>query len=255
MNSAIIYKMRVKSLSLLSLILILASFKCHATEFHVVTEPWESYSTEDGVGYYHDILNAVYKSSGDSLKFTYVPYARSLKMLEHDQVDIALGVTATDTPEGAVTLDFPVELDSAVIVFLKGSFPDWKGLSSLDGRNVIAKIEYNFGPLFGPTVKYSESATLNGMMQMLVKKRVDAVVDYEADILAAIEEEKITQPLEFKNGFNPVPIFFGFSKTENAKIARKKFEEEIKKLIDSGALKAMYVKNFGASDNFPYKKQ
>ncbi len=246
--------MQVKAFSFLCLTIPLASVPCHATEFQIATEPWESYSTEDGVGYYHDILNAIYKTTGDSLKFTYAPYVRSLHMLATDKVDIALGVTKDDAPEGSVNLDLPVEMDSAAIAYLQGSFPDWQGVASLEGHSVIAKINYGFGGVLGPKVKYSESASLPGMLQMLVNKRVDAVIDYEADIQSAAEEAKITQPLVIKTGFNPVPIFFGFSKTDNGKLAREKFDAGLKKLVESGALKEMYLKHIGKTDNFPYQK-
>lgn len=234
------------------LLLLCFASAAGAETLKIVADTWDGYTNPDGTGYYNDIVNAVFKPLGYTLQIKNLPYSRAIRMVESGDADIALGIYATDLPPEYVAQDYIVEQDAVDVAVLPEKFPDWQGVASLQGKTVVARIDYGYDQLFGPGVQYSEKPSLSGMLQMLMKGRVDAVADYEADIRVAETEGKLKPTYVIKKAVVKNPVYFGFGISAKAKKARAEYEVRMKQMISSGELKALYLKLDAGLSTFPY---
>lgn len=219
----------------------------------LAADTWDGYTNPDGTGYYYEIADKVFKPLGYTLERKNLPYSRVIHLIEAGEIDVALGIYPTDLPPEYVASKVIVEQDAVDVVILPERFPDWQGLSSLQGKSVVARIDYGYDRLLGPGVNYSEKPSLSGMLQMLMVGRVDAVADYEADIHAAEKEHNLKPTYVIKKGVMKNPICFGFGLSPKAQKARAEFETRMAEMIANGELKAMYLKLGVGLDNFPHK--
>lgn len=230
----------------------LFSVAVHAETLTLVADTWDGYTNQDGTGYYNEIVDIIFKPLGYTLERKNMPYSRVIHTMTTGSADIAMGVYATDLPPEYVATDVIVEQDAVDVAIMPKNFPDWQGVASLQGKSVVARLDYGFDRLLGPGVKYSEKPSLTGMLQMLMAGRVDAVADYEADIRAAEKEGGLKATYVIQTGVIKNPVYFGFGVTPKAKKARAEFETRMKQMIENGELKAMYLKIGAGTENFPY---
>lgn len=235
------------------LLLMLFSSAVRSETLTLAADTWDGYTNPDGTGYYYEIADKVFKPLGYTLERKNLPYSRVIHMTKSGDIDIALGIYPTDLPPEYVASKIIVEQDAVDVAILPERFPQWQGLASLQGKSVVARIDYGYDRLLGPGVNYSEKPSLSGMLQMLMAGRVDAVADYEADIHAAEKEHNLKPTYVIKKGVMKNPICFGFGLSPKAQKARAEFETRMAELIANEELKAMYLKLGVGLDNFPYK--
>lgn len=234
-------------------IMLTATSSAWSETLKLAADTWEGYTNPDGTGYYYEIAGKVFKPAGYTLERRNLPYSRVIHLVKSGEVDVALGIYATDLPAEYVASDVVVEQDAVDVVIMPDRFPDWQGLPSLQGKSLVARIDYGFDRFLGPGVKYSETSSLPGMLKMLMAGRVDAVADYEADIHAAEKEHKITPTYVIKKGVIKNPIYFGFGLSPKAQKARTVYLSRMREMIANGELKALYEKIGVGLDNFPHQ--
>ena len=210
----------------------LLTFAARAEDIVVATDVWEGYTSKDERGYYIDLLKAIFPAPEYSLKFEFVPFKRSLRMLESAEADILLGAYPEDVPAEQLA-KYPTNVDSISVVVGKELAGNWKGLESLAGKVVVAKNAYGFDRYFKMPIKYSEKDKLKSMLQMLKRGRVDAVLDYKKDI------KLIWSPLQLDENFVVIDdviienVYSGFA-ADRADIKQhyeNAFLREIRKMI------------------------
>jgi polar amino acid transport system substrate-binding protein len=242
-----IIKKITAALSLLTL-----SISASAAEtINVATSEWENYTNKDETGYYFDVIRKVFPTPQWQVNFTIVPFKRSVTMLSNGKADITLGVYDGDLIKGQYSKHI-LEQDLVDAAVSEAIATSWAGIESLAGKEVVASIGYGFDAISPVKMNYKEKASLDGMLKMLVGGRVDAVLDYELDIVKAEQEHNITPNYVIKKAVLSSPIFFGFSESDKGILLKKHFDEQIQKLIDSGKLKQMMQHSLGSSDSFPY---
>lgn len=234
------------------LLLMLLSSIVRSETLVLAADTWDGYTNPDGTGYYYEIADKVFKPLGYTLERKNLPYSRVIHMIKSGTVDVALGIYPADLPPEYVASKIIVEQDAVDVAILPARFPDWQGLASLQGKSVVARIDYGYDRLLGPGVNYAEKPSLSGMLQMLMTGRVDAVADYEADIHAAEKESNLKPTYVIKKGVMKNPICFGFGLSAKAQKARAEFETRMAEMIASGELKTMYLKLNVGLDNYPH---
>jgi ABC-type amino acid transport substrate-binding protein len=212
----------------------------HAEEIKVATEVWEGYTTKDEKGFYIDLLRKVYPEPEFTLKIEFVPYKRSIKLLNAGKVDIMLGAYPEDIPR-KLQSTHPVESDSVSAVITKELSNTWQSSASLAGKNVVAKTGYGFGKYIPTSVNYTEVPSLKSMLLMLKRGRVDAVLDYEKDIQILWEETALDNDYVMVRDVIIEQVFFGFA--ENRTDLKARFDQEFRKLYQSGSLKTLFLKH------------
>ncbi len=237
-----------KTLSTLILLVILAPFS-HAQDINVYTDEWEGYTSRDGSGYYLDIINTIYPAPDYTVKINFVPFARSLEMVNTGKADIVLGVYKGDIDEKLISSKQYVEIDEVDLLAHKSFAKTWQGLTSLTNKRVVAKIGFDFNNVIEQPMKYSETTSLVGMMKMLKAKRTDAVIDYRADIKKSWEKADMNDDYVIINAIVTNETFFGFS-AQSGKL-RSRFESELQVLIKSGKLREIAKKHQLSESNIP----
>jgi polar amino acid transport system substrate-binding protein len=233
----------------LPLLLTLLTFVAQSQNIVVATDEWEGYTNKDGTGYYFELIKHVF--SEDKLDYKIVPYARSLNMLTDRKSDVVLGVYEGELPDEIYSKHI-IEQDQVDGAISLAIAKNWKGISSLEGKKVVAKIDYAFDTITDVKMHYSEKRDLTNMLKMLQNGRVDAVLDYKADITTAQENLKFTPKYVVKNAILSSPVYFVFANTVKGKALKLRFDTKVQELIESGALKQMMLKNTGSSVSFPY---
>ncbi len=213
--------------------LITFSTLCHAEDVYVVTGTWQDYAQRDGNGFYLDILKDVYLVPYYNLKIEHVPFKQSLLMLASGKADIALAVYKGDLPEKYLNKYYLIDdaVDVAVSKELAGK---WHGLGTLENKRVAALIGYAFDTAIEVPIDYSEKPDLLGMMKMLRMGRIDALLDYRAELSLLWDKAGLGDNFTIIKGVIHKKVYFAFA--ENRGDLKKYFDKKILRLINSGRL-------------------
>lgn len=241
--------------TLLALLFALNTGAAIASEtIHVVTDHWSSYTEEDGTGYYFDVLRAVFPEPEYTLDLKIMPYARSIAMVTDGNADVVLGLYKGEIPDAQISR-YVIERDLVDALVSPALAATWKDVNSLAGKNVVAKIGYEFDAITDVKMDYSEKANLLSMLKMLGAGRVDAVLDYEADITPALEEAGLGPEFKIINAVIGSDIFFGFSATPKGKKLQQQFNERFIVLWDKKVIHKLMEKNVGSAGSLPLKQR
>ena len=214
----------------------------------VVTDEWATFSNKDGSGYYLDIIRTVYPSPQFDVKIEFLPYARSYMMVMEGKADIVLGIYAGDVPDAQRSTE-PIEIDSVDALVKVDVAQNWNGLESLSKKRVMARTDYGFAQDLPQDAQYAEYHSLESMIKMLVAGKIDAVLDYEADIEPLRQETGLTDEFAYVRGVITKYVYIGFSKLRPE--LKQRFDQECKKLYQSGKLKELILKNLGSDARLP----
>ncbi|GAK50396.1 hypothetical protein U14_01627 [Candidatus Moduliflexus flocculans] len=214
----------------------------------VVTDEWATFSNKDGSGYYFDIIHAVYPSPQFDVKIEFLPYARSLMLAMEGKADIVLGIYDSDVPNTQRST-YPIEIDSVDALTTPDIAQHWKGLESLSGKRVMARTDYGFDEMLPADAIYSEYHSLPSIVKMLVAGKIDAVLDYEADIEPIREETGLTDKFVYVRDVINKYVYIGFSKSRPE--LQQHFDQEYKKLYQSGKIREFILKNLGDDARLP----
>ena len=214
----------------------------------VVTDEWATFSNKDGSGYYFDIIHAVYPSPQFDVKIEFLPYARSLMLVMDGKADIVLGIYAGDVPDAQRSAD-PIEIDSVDALTTPEIAQNWQGLKSFSKKRVMARTDYGFAEVLPADAIYSEYHSLESIVKMLVAGKIDAVLDYEADIEPLRQKTGLTDEFVYVRGVIAKYVYIGFSKSRPD--LQQRFDQEYKKLYQSGKIREFILKNLGADVRLP----
>ena len=231
-------------------LLPLCALFSQAETLTVATDVWEDYSNEDGTGYYTDLLKAIYEPQGINVVIKYVPYMRSVEMIANKKADVMLGAYEGEDIEGTYA-KYPIEMDVVDAAVSPELAASWQGVNSLTGKKVGAVRGNEFSEYTEVDMKYREVSNLRSLLKMLNHKRIDAVLDYEPDILSAEKTTGEQSRFEIKTEVLVNPSFFVFANSKKGEKMRKIFDEYYIKLYKSGQVKKLYVANTGADNGMP----
>lgn len=133
----------MKTISLIFLLMLMA-FSSQATateikEVHWGTEMWEGFTDKDGSGIYTQIFTKIFNDAGLELKVAYMPFARTLHLVEIGKLDFAGGIPKEEKKDNTyIQAEYPVVISRFDAFFNKDSVEKWKGLESIKGRKIVA---------------------------------------------------------------------------------------------------------------------
>lgn len=215
-----------------------------------VTQEYVGYAQPDGKGYYLALLRAVFPKPDYDVQLRWAPFERSVQLVETKTADVTPGVSADR--KGVLFSQLATDLDAFDVAVRKGAFPGWKGLPTLAGQRAVAQIGYGFDQ-YAPEVKmhYEEKSSLEGMLQMLVSSRVDAVLDYEEDMRQAAAKLKLANRIEIRPSGISKPLYFAFADNDKGRKLKARFDAEVAKLKASGRLKQIFLGEINKPRAFP----
>ncbi|MCG8614427.1 MAG: transporter substrate-binding domain-containing protein [Pseudomonadales bacterium] len=216
----------------------------------VVSDEWHNYAEQDGTGYYFDLLRAIYPETQYHLEFSIVPYSRSLYLVEYNKANIVLGIYQGELADARLS-QYVIERDLVDALVTPELANKWQGPESLTGEVVIAKLGYGFDKVTEIKMVYVEQPKVINMVKMLKARRVSAILDYEEDLKAYIDEGGLGSAFKIKKSVLAVNTYFGFSGDAQGKSLQSRFNSEFKRLWDSGKIQALLLENTGSLAGLP----
>ena len=167
--------------------MLAAAQEAHADSaiLYAASDNWPPFFMEEdgkisGIGY--DILTEVARRTGDKIHISRLPNNRALKLFEEGLIDIiVIDAALWNDPKNIPGMAFSDNLMSVneYIYFSTGNFIEMKTPSDLTGETVGILNGYSY-PVFDDAfakgkVKKVEAYREQSLLQMLMRKRVDAI--------------------------------------------------------------------------------
>jgi polar amino acid transport system substrate-binding protein len=217
----------------------LPAFSQKITSINLVTEEWEDCTNADGSGLYFDIFRAVFEPEGIKVAYQFMPYARSVETVQAKKADAVVG-TYKDEVEGAVYPKWHFSADDVSALTLKGGPVKIANEKSLQGKRVAWLRGYDYDDYIDQKMTVTVLDKRENAVNMLLRKRIDVFLDNPWDTTATIEEMKLDMKQFDLKVIKYLDLFLAFSGTEKGRALAKIWDKNIKKLIDSGKLKALF---------------
>ncbi|WP_415775620.1 ABC transporter substrate-binding protein [Shewanella oncorhynchi] len=207
---------------------------------NVATSTWEGFANRDKTGYYFELLQRIFPEPEWQLNVQFMPFARSLYLVEHNRTDITLSVYKGDIKKGLLTENM-VEVDSIDVAVTAEVAAGWTGIESLSYKKVQAMLAYRYNMLTPVPMYYEESSDMLTMLNSLNAGRIDAVLDYKANLLTFVPKLKAPQNFVIIQGVLKAETYFVFANTEKGQMLKQHFDLAHKRLIDSGEQDRLYL--------------
>lgn len=211
----------------------------------IVTPVWENFTETDGKGFYFDLIRMIYEPLGISITHQITPWARSELMVRHRQADALLGSYKIDEkhhhyPSQALWLDISAAAFQA-------DTKQWQGVKSLAKQNVGWIRGYRYDNYLDAEMSIFKLIDNKQAWELLRLGRIDYYVNSLTDLNLYVKNNP-SKKQSYR--FEPVltkKMYIRFAKTEKGKKLAALYDTEIVKLINEGALKALYEKwGYGA---------
>lgn len=217
-------------------------FAQNIKEVLIVSENWDTYTNKDGSGLYFDIVRMIYEPLGIKVKIKIYPYNRSSKMVERKLADAWLGSYIYEE-DYALYPKYFFDKDIVTAMFKKERFPNFKGIKSLENREVCWIRGYGMDEYIDINLKKHERNDRKSILLSLEKDRFDIFLDDKFDMQDAIKKLKFdaskyhfVELLKFK-------LYPAFRNDAKGERLRSIWDEQFKKYLDDGSLKKLYIKN------------
>jgi hypothetical protein len=207
---------------------------------NVVTATWEGFANADQTGYYFDIFQRIFPAPEWQLSVQFLPFSRTVYMLEHERADVLFSVYRGDIKRGLLSAHV-VEMDSIDAAVTPEIAASWQGIESLSHKRVQDMLAYRYNMLTAVPMYYEESSDMLTMLNSLNFGRIDAVLDYKKEILALVPKLKTPQTFVIIQGVLKTEVYFAFANTDKGRMLKQHFDQEHKLLIDSGEQDRLFL--------------
>ncbi|WP_432455426.1 substrate-binding periplasmic protein [Agarivorans sp. QJM3NY_29] len=216
---------------------------------NIATGEWTNYAHRDGTGYYFSLLQRIFPDTSISPHF--VPFPRSIALLDHQLVDIALGGSSDDFSSAYCSL-YAVEVDRVDMLTTSQFAGSYQSNQDLVGKKVISRLGYNWGELLPRGVVYREYSNLVQMLNLLNLGRVGAVIEYREDIELLLTKMPKPSNFIFIDSVLENNSQFCFVANEKGRDLLKLFDLGMSQLIANGELRQLMIELLGSDENYPY---
>lgn len=230
----------MRLLGTLGAALAIACTSASAVEVVTLAYPeFPGYLDAQGQGFYGDLMRAVFPAPQYELRVEIVPFARALTMLANSSKVVVPGTN--DPGANAIMSRQVSDVDVVSAGVLRSRFPDWQGVSSLRHQRVAAQLGYSYQRYTEFPMRYEEKHDLGAMLRMLVRGRVDAVLDYGPRIIEAIKKlpAEDAEAIEIKPAVLRQPLYVAFRANRDGEALRDRFDAEFQRMVRNGELRAL----------------
>jgi ABC-type amino acid transport substrate-binding protein len=216
----------------------------------IATQEWSNYANKDGSGYYFSLLERAFP--GYQYSVTFMPYARSLAMLEQQQVDLVFGASEDDFDDARCGVSL-VEVDRSDMLTSQRLASGFRSSLDLNGKYVVSRIGYDWRDQLPAGTRYKEYASLAQMIKLLSVGRVDAVLEYRDEIeQALLKLGGDYQQLVIVDNVVEYGSTFCFAANKRGEYLQKQFDRVMLQMIESGELRALMLETLGSDEDYPY---
>lgn len=231
----------MRLLGVLGAALAIACASAPAAEVVTLAYPeFPGYLDSQGQGLYGDLMRAVFPAPQYELRVEIVPFARALTMLANASHVVVPGTN--DPGANAIMSRAVSDMDVVSAAVLRSRFPEWQGVASLRQQRVSAQLGYGYQRYTEVPMRYEEKHDLGAMLRMLVRGRVDAVLDYGPRISEAIKKlpAEDADAIEIKPAVLRQPLYFAFRANREGEVLRDRFDAEFQRMARNGELRALF---------------
>jgi len=153
-----------------------------------------------------------------------------------------------DEEKFALYPQWHIDADIVSAYFKRKKFPDWKGIKSLENKNVGWIREYDFQQYIDVKMNIHEINTREGALGRLYKDRIDVFIDDLIDLQNVLKKEKYLK----KFGFNIddfrfeqlflLKLYLGFAKNKRGKYLSYLWDKNFQVLLKNGTIKSLFDK-------------
>jgi len=208
------------------------------------TPTWENYTSENGVGFYHDLLATVFDQSDFQIEVQIVPWKRALASVLSHQAHM----TGVDVPgDGLLASEQPIFRSIEAVVFRRNEISPWTGIESLKAFRGVWSVGYlDFVPEpYLPNFQGTEVETRAQAIHMLTSNRgihyyFDNLDQLKRTMSAASEtmdEQEWRTEVVLVND-----VFWLFQNTSDGLAVKKQFDQGFQHAYCSGELLSIYQK-------------
>ncbi len=217
---------------------------------HLVCDLWPGYTNQDGTGAYWEVVKAVFEPAGIVVTARTMPWKRAEMMVTHQMADAIVGDYYSPEldekthlyPQWHISVEDPI-----VVIFKQGRFPQWstQGVLCFDGQTVgwIRGYGFDSQKWWPVNAEIHEVTTVHAGLEMLLRDRLDALVDYRSTIIAESKKTGLDiTTYEIKTVKQGEKLFLKFSNTPRSRDLIHIFDQRMEKLSASGAIEEIYEK-------------
>lgn len=227
--------------AIISSIIPFTSLAEEPIQIDVVSDEWQGFVTQDGTGYYLDLLRLVFPAPKYNLNISIYPYTRALYKVQHNNADIVLGIWANEHPNKQLS-SFPIETDILDAVVRQGhtvlSKPE-----AFDQLRVLAQTGYGFDELLNNPSSYEEHVELSRMLKMIQVKRADVLLGYQREIAPVLLQEGLENELEIQQSVLVEHAYLGFCSSEKCSTFKQHYDKRFLELHHQSIIKQLLIDN------------
>ncbi|MBH9553733.1 substrate-binding periplasmic protein [Inhella gelatinilytica] len=140
--------------------------------------PYRRFGPGEPTGLYFDLLRAAAESARWPLRFTEVPAARALLMLERGDADAMIGPIRTAEREKYLHYSRVTLPPEDKVIYTLPSAPKVEGVGDLMGRRLGVQLGKRYGPLIddNPQLQRIELSTYRAALTLIQLGRLDAAL-------------------------------------------------------------------------------
>lgn len=205
-----------------------------------ISEKWEDATAEDCKGFYWEVAKEVFALSKITLECKLAPYERSVHSVKVGKADFWV---ASYLDEETFALYpkhyFDADMVSALYDKTKTTIHAPK---DLENKKAVWMRGYAYNEYLDEKMNFREIDDRTGGIRMVVKGRVDVMLDAKVELDLALEKMKTQSPNLKTTTILKLPLYMGFKNNDRGKELVKIWDENMEKLHQSGKLKEIYKK-------------
>jgi hypothetical protein len=222
-----------------------------ATPIRVVTDSWAGYAERDGQGYYLQVLQLIFPEPEWQLSVRFMPYQRSITTVRQAEADIVLGA-APDDLKNLLISRVQLELDVVDAALTSNALARWKQTGSLSGMRIGARLGYELNQLFDESFRYQEYRTLPQMFELMMRSRLDGILDYKDDLIEAANSLSPAPDYHLVESVASSEVRLGFINTDFGHTLRQQADNRLEEMVKTGQLRALMIQAVGNDEDYPF---
>jgi polar amino acid transport system substrate-binding protein len=225
---------------LLTIIFLLYSQVISAEVVNLCSQPRVTLSEKNGVGYYWDILRAVYEIEGYKIHENDAPFIRCLLSVDHKKTDGAVAVFRTQQRDNKFTYpDSRIHFSSYGVVSLRS--PPIDKIHDLKGSIGLIR-GYDFSSWLHSQLNIKSMRNTAHAIAMLKHNRITHIADDIQDVLSTMKKMGENPANYLIKTMSRKDLYVVFTNNERGKKLANKFDSGIKKLANNGCLERITKK-------------
>lgn len=198
------------------LLVVFVAKSLYADVFKVSLGDWPPYTDpnrEDG-GVSIEILRRALQSQGHDIETIQMPWARSLVMLERQEIDILPAVWFKEDRTETMLYSDAYAANRLVFIKAKGDDFEYTGEESLTDKviGIIQDYVYDGKIIHNESLQFSPSYSLESNIKKVVAGRIDLTLDDEISVKEQLSPELLEQIEFVDNPLSEIPLYATCSK-------------------------------------------